>query len=529
MMGNYKMKYVEIIVGSLLFCVACGPSANLDTATIVSPARSPIEEPRPRLVLSKSAAFQRHKKILKDYLSPVKLEKCTFKRFGEKNDGGYLMCEEHLNQAIGAYSYGISGYDGWGCQIAQELGIVNHQYDPFDTKKPICSAQTEFHAEGIADHQFQDSEDRKFDSLESHITSNGHLGKALILKMDVEGAEWKSLLATNDIVLGQFSQIVIEIHDVYDENNFNLIEPFLKKMANLFHVAHVHSNNCCCVIGGPFPSGVLEVTYVNKRQFRSLPGKSQVPRALNSRNIEQYEDCTEPPRVIPTAYYNDFTLNGQIPVSQSYRDDSYPAEHPLNYDSAAVEKLKKHAKARKQSYYGATDIYLYQALDKYFPSLKGKKVGILGSAEPWYEAVVLAYEGSPVTIEYNKITSNHPELRLMTVEEYEANPEKFDVLFSISSFEHDGLGRYGDLVNPIADLEAMNTAKSMLNDRGVLFLSVPVGKDLLVWNLHRIYGPKRLPLLLKGWKELGRFGFQKSDFDKTDEMHQPVFVLQMEP
>ena len=47
--------------------------------------------------------------------------------------------------------------------------------------------------------------------------------------------------------------------------------------------------------------------------------------------------------------------------------------------------------------------------------IQGKKIGILGSTVPWYEAIVLAYGGMPVTIEYNKIESQHPELRTLTV------------------------------------------------------------------------------------------------------------------
>ena len=43
--------------------------------------------------------------------------------------------------------------------------------------------------------------------------------------------------------------------------------------------------------------------------------------------------------------------------------------------------------------------------------------------------------------------------------------------------------------------------------RGRLLLSAPVGPDLLVWNLHRRYGPLRLPRLLGGWEEEGRLGW----------------------
>lgn len=57
-------------------------------------------------------------------------------------------------------------------------------------------------------------------------------------------------------------------------------------------------------------------------------------------------------------------------------------------------------------------------------------------------------------------------------------------------------GRYGDPLNPDADLEAMARVRSILKPGGLLLLTVPVGPDVLVFNLHRRYGPARLPLLL---------------------------------
>merc|ERR550514_165644 len=38
------------------------------------------------------------------------------KRYGEKHDGGYVMCSELMENHMvsGGYSLGISGYDGWG-------------------------------------------------------------------------------------------------------------------------------------------------------------------------------------------------------------------------------------------------------------------------------------------------------------------------------------------------------------------------------------------------------------------------------
>ncbi|MCX5706438.1 MAG: DUF268 domain-containing protein [Candidatus Omnitrophica bacterium] len=115
-------------------------------------------------------------------------------------------------------------------------------------------------------------------------------------------------------------------------------------------------------------------------------------------------------------------------------------------------------------------------------------------------------------------------LTVLTVDEYRKKPFVFDAAFSISSFEHNGLGRYGDRLNPEGDLESMQYTKKMIKPKGILYLSVPIGRDYLVWNAHRIYGRIRFPLLIKGWELLDSFGFNDDLFDK-DECRQPILVL----
>src|SRR5262245_46309530 len=52
----------------------------------------------------------RDRQTLLDLLQPVALDNCQLERFGEQNDGGYLMCANLLRNVQAGYSYGISGY-----------------------------------------------------------------------------------------------------------------------------------------------------------------------------------------------------------------------------------------------------------------------------------------------------------------------------------------------------------------------------------------------------------------------------------
>jgi SAM-dependent methyltransferase len=235
----------------------------------------------------------------------------------------------------------------------------------------------------------------------------------------------------------------------------------------------------------------------------------------------------EPPREIPSGQYDAYTMGGAMAVGYWYFDETSGPDEPLVYTKQQIAECVAMARERQQRYYGITDAFLYEAFDAFRGQIAGKDVAIMGSTSPWYEGIVLAYEGRPTTIEYNKRVSEDPRLKVMTVDEYEAQPRQFDAVLSISSYEHDGLGRYGDPLNPEGDLVAMKKTLRMLRPGGLLFVAVPVGHDSVVWNAHRIYGHVRLPRFLEGWRVVQSFGFDERDLDRPADgsFTQPVFVL----
>ena len=119
----------------------------------------------------------------------------------------------------------------------------------------------------------------------------------------------------------------------------------------------------------------------------------------------------------------------------------------------------------------------------------------------------------------------------MTVDEYNQNPVKFDAVFSISSYEHDGLGRYGDPLDPDGDLKAMTKVREeILKKEGLLYFGVPVGRDTLFWNAHRMYGTKRWFRLIEGFEMVytpDEMFESALDFKHPGrEYYQPAVVLQ---
>jgi hypothetical protein len=223
-------------------------------------------------------------------LRPVPLDNCRLERFGEPHDGGYLLCGNLLEDVEAGYSYGISGYDGWGCAVSTRLDVPVHQYDCFDHTRPVCgSARTQFHAECIADRSFADDAARPFDTLARQLASNGHGRSRVVVKMDVEGAEWASLAQASDTVLARIDQLVMEFHGVDDPRYLEVV----RRLDRHFHVAHLHFNNYACRDGiAPFPADAYEVLFVNRRLARRDPaGRARLPHPLDAPNTPDRADC----------------------------------------------------------------------------------------------------------------------------------------------------------------------------------------------------------------------------------------------
>ena len=231
---------------------------------------------------------------------------------------------------------------------------------------------------------------------------------------------------------------------------------------------------------------------------------------------------TKPPKNIPDDLLSAFTQDGSIPVRYSYRDDTSAGEPRTYLFDEWIDCLHR-AEAQNPWYYPMADKGLFSALRKY--PMAGKSVVVFGSCRPWYEAICVEAGAAKVTVlEYARIEHDYNVVEYRGAGEFEDG--EFDMAVSISSFEHDGLGRYGDPIDPRGDLRAMDTARRCLKKGGLLFLSVPVGLDYVVWNLHRVYGHKRLPMLLEGWNTVKAYQYWPDRLEARDDQYHPLFVLE---
>jgi hypothetical protein len=216
-----------------------------------------------------------------------------------------------------------------------------------------------------------------------------------------------------------------------------------------------------------------------------------------------------PVRSIPRALHSAFTMEGKIPVIEQYFDESVSHEIVWSYnyvqsfiDRFTVDKINREEQGEEP--YPGTSLLVIECLKKYSP--RGKTIAVVGSQTPWLEAILINNGAlSVTTIEYNVPKSEHPSIKTDSFEAFSTGEKMYDLIVSFSSIEHSGLGRYGDILDPDGDLKTMRTLRNHLLREGLLLWGAPVGRDVLVWNAHRIYGKKRIALVFQGFKEKERF------------------------
>ena len=206
--------------------------------------------------------------LLKPYESPFELI-----RIGGNEDGAYLIPND-LKNIKACFSPGVSNRKDFEDELARKYNIKSYMCD-------FSSDLGNFKTDLINEMQFFDKKWLDINNKENTISLDIWVKKYisnctddLMLQMDIEGAEYRNLLAASETLLNRFRILVIELHNVHtlvqDESD-NEVELLLKKLNRTHLCVHAHPNNCCGeiideVTGMNIPR-VIELTFLRKDRF----------------------------------------------------------------------------------------------------------------------------------------------------------------------------------------------------------------------------------------------------------------------
>lgn len=215
-------------------------------------------------------------------LRPRKLVGSGKIRLGRLFDGGYVMVDR-FEGIEAAYSLGINDDVSWDLDVAAQ-GIPCFQYDP--TIEALPQQHPLFNWKPVWIGGDVDAAANR-ESLESLIVQNGHdRSRDLLLKCDIEGAEWALLQRTPSRVLRQFRQMVFEFHDLgmlCDPQHGNNVRNAFLNLTASHHVVHVHANNFAGwhVVGGVPVPAVIELTMLRKDEGEFVISEEVFPSELD--------------------------------------------------------------------------------------------------------------------------------------------------------------------------------------------------------------------------------------------------------
>lgn len=177
-------------------------------------------------------------------------------------------------------------------------------YDPTIDGLPVQHEKFHFFREGIAG---KTDLENSMDTLENFVKHNGHENlDNMILKMDVEGAEWDFLETVPIELLAKFDQMVFEFHSMTDEKSISEMGrtiDLMKKINSTHTLVHLHGNNFGYFIEieglGVFPCA-LELSYLKTANYDFVEDENIfLPIALDQTNNPTLKD-------IGLGYWNKF-------------------------------------------------------------------------------------------------------------------------------------------------------------------------------------------------------------------------------
>lgn len=273
------------------------------------PVRNLLEFPRYDFIVS--VASEDYYDALHGLLKINSVDGFGLARIGREHDGGYIMLDDFPGGV--AYSFGISNDVSWDKDMASrgyDVFMYDHTIDGLPEENP------RFHWSklGIGDGV---SHDEMLKTLEELISMNHHEDKRdMILKMDVEGAEWGFLESVKPETLAQFSQIVFEIHGMINPADPERVLRLLRKINETHQLVHLHANNVGNYVttgGKNFPA-LFEVSYVLRDKYKfSEDYDVNLPLKIDMPNVTGWPE-------IPLGHWNSKTeFDGRMIYSSKLR------------------------------------------------------------------------------------------------------------------------------------------------------------------------------------------------------------------
>lgn len=135
--------------------------------------------------------------------------------------------------------------------------------------------------------------------------------------------------------------------------------------------------------------------------------------------------------------------------------------------------------------------YFYQQLWVFEKVLKNRPLSHTDIASTYQMSGYLSKITPTTFIDYRPIQTNLKNLDVFKgdILSLDFKDDSLESISCLHVIEHIGLGRYGDSLDPNGSMKACKELQRVLKQGGKLYLSLPVGKEKICFNAHRIHNP----------------------------------------
>lgn len=190
-------------------------------------------------------------------------------RVGAEHDGGYVMADDFRDVVL--LSMGVGWDDSWEAH-ALTLGAKKClQFDHTIRRPPRRLSRTTHIRLAIAESASSCSIDLASILARDDIAPTD----AFVVKMDIEGSEWRVLSSAPHEFLGRCRQLVVEFHEfrrVAEPEWADMAMNALRRIREFFVPIHIHANNAVNIerLGSLAIPDALEITFVSKHSVARL-------------------------------------------------------------------------------------------------------------------------------------------------------------------------------------------------------------------------------------------------------------------
>lgn len=213
-------------------------------------------------------------------------------RIGGSGDGSYLIPDD-LAGIDGCFSPGVSDLANFEIALL-DMGIPCYLADNSVDSPPIVHGNLFFEKKHLSAVNSGNTM-----RLDSWVSKYAPTSEELILQMDIEGAEYISILSTPQEILTKFRIILIEFHNLEhltEKFASEIIQATVNKILTDYDVVHIHPNNARKLSpwGRLLIPPTLEVTFIRKDRVSKKMNIDGLPHELDEPNVVEIADVRLP-------------------------------------------------------------------------------------------------------------------------------------------------------------------------------------------------------------------------------------------